>query len=482
VHLANEVHVTAWINTDHNYQLTKTRKGTDTVRRMFVLFGPGDTPETKIARGIVVLHPDEVDAFLAQVLTGADLSDPRLPFVLLGRRASAPDLPDMVQDAFQERGLTKDADFLVIDPYLEGRAAALAPDPEAPMRAATLFGGFGAVFALFALGKLLAGRQRQAVAPRSLADVVIPPPPPGMVLRPQQATEARAGLGYATLPTPQTSAGWSPLAAVLAKQAADPTAAQGRAGYIAPAARIDTARNMAVGIDATNSLPRKGFGKLKALAIGAVLYAAIYLSFGTGNGPLSTATMQQLTATMQAALGQTDMASVEIPDATSNWGPEAAPEGGALEAAKRWVMSVAAKAMTEPSDTNADADRVFDLPQASLEPETQKDQVTKDIEAGKTPAEAIAAAIRADSAATRPVFNPPNWQRPADDSGLFSQAQAFLNDVISRAANIQTLAAALALFGVAMALFAALAVARRTRQKVVVTRRDPWDRISERLQ
>ena len=65
VGLAHEVHVTAWINPAHNYELTKERKGPDTVRRMYVLFGPGDGPESKVARGVVVLPPDEVQAFFA---------------------------------------------------------------------------------------------------------------------------------------------------------------------------------------------------------------------------------------------------------------------------------------------------------------------------------------------------------------------------------------------------------------------------------
>ncbi|MFM7444470.1 MAG: hypothetical protein ACKO2N_11245, partial [Tabrizicola sp.] len=60
VHAADEIHVKAWINPEYNYELTKEQKGTDTVRRMFVLFGPEDAADSKTARAVILMYEHEV--------------------------------------------------------------------------------------------------------------------------------------------------------------------------------------------------------------------------------------------------------------------------------------------------------------------------------------------------------------------------------------------------------------------------------------
>lgn len=439
VHLADEVHVTTWINTDHNYELTKTRKGTDTVRRMFVLFGPGDTPETKVARGVVVLHPVDVDAFLEQVLSTADVTDPRFVFSLLGKRVRSPDLSDMVDEAFEERDLSKDSDFLVIEPYLEGRAAALAPDPEAPRRVATIFGVLGAISALITLGKLRGRAQarRRAKAEPSLADGIMPPPAMA-ALRPQPQA-AKPAQGYGTLPTPAPANAWSPLAAVMAKQAAlDPASVT--KGYVAPAARFEPAAAAPV------SLPRKGLAKVRSLALALVLYLALYLSLGTGNGPFSTASVQQMIPAVTAALAQTGWLPGGFgtkPD------PAAAPPAPVLaslpDASQSGAQDMAARAAAERAGIVVRADGP--LPEPPATPAAPKQTIPV--------------------SATPEVVEPDGL--PRIDSLTDGLRGVLFQGSIALSAFLLTMALGLHL-------------TRRNRKRpAALPDRDPWDRLSERL-
>lgn len=220
VHLADEVHVTAWINMEYNYELTLQKRGADTVRRMFVLFGPGDGPESKVARGVVVIHPDSVDSFMELLLSGmTDMTDARMLFNLNGRRAALPDLYSMVDDALAEKGLQKDADFFAVTPFLEGRDVALKPDPHAAMNTLKLYLGLALVCVILAMKNY--GRVRQEPVKRSLADVEIPPvgaPIAGF----GPATGNAAAMDWTTtlsIAPPPISGDWSPLEAVKAKQA-----------------------------------------------------------------------------------------------------------------------------------------------------------------------------------------------------------------------------------------------------------------------
>lgn len=442
VHLADEVHVTAWINTDHNYELTKQRKGTDTVRRMFVLFGPGDTPDTKVARGVIVLHPVDVDAFLEQVLATADVTDPRFVFSLLGKRVRSPDLSDMVDDAFDERGLSKDSDFLVVEPYLEGRAAALAPDPEAPRQVATIFGVLGAISTLITLVKLRgkARARRKVVVEPSLADVDIPPP---AVTAPRpQPRAAQPSQGYGIVPTPAAANAWSPVAAVLAKQAAlDPSTVT--KGYVAPAARFEQAA-----VAAPVSRPRISLAKARNAGLALVLYSAVYLSFGTGTGPLSTASVQQMVPSVTAALAQTGWLPIGIAGA-----PDAAPTGVQPASLPDGAHSGVQPGAGDRTGFVVRAERPVPPPAAAtgLAEAPNPD----------TPQPVAATADQAQGTATAP---------PSTLSGGLADGVRWL---------LFQGSVALSAFLLTMAL--GLAIVRRKRAPAAQPSRDPWDRLSERL-
>jgi hypothetical protein len=156
IHIAREVHVTAWVNVDHTYTLTEHHTGRgpdyDVVRRMFVLFGPDDSADSTVARAVMLLTenqvPDLADYAMANLALTTDGGVPEHPvFTLQGEATGLPTLHAMADEALDKQGLTKSPDFIFIDPWLNGRAAALAPTPGL----AGEIGGAVSVLGLFSL-------------------------------------------------------------------------------------------------------------------------------------------------------------------------------------------------------------------------------------------------------------------------------------------------------------------------------------------
>ena len=466
VGLADEVHVTAWVNTDHNYELTKERKGTDTVRRMFVLFGPGDGPESKVARGVVVLPPAQVDAFIGLVVQNiVDESDPRLVFRLNGEKDSRADLSDMVDDALKERGLMKDADFLVVEPYLEGREVALAADPDAPARNATIIGGAGMVAALLALIKFFAARRRKQKAEGSVwADSPLPvrPGAMGTAARPAAAPVPQVAATPAMTLPPEGGA-WSPLEAVKAKQAAlAGTPAQGERGPVSQGASGGRSGSVLGRLLAAGGMMRK-----LTLAVG--LYLLVYAGF-SGLNVLPVGQMGQITSDMAAMSGMSDVPLAET-----------------------------AEAEPVPAAPVADAGVGQSLPQVGDPEPMPKDQVALDIEAGMSPADAVLKAITEDPAFAEeesgPAFVAVPTPAPPPETGVMERIGEMLGKGLGGIEPAVLLAAAMGdglwqgqigiaamvALGSALAAIGGLAVARRSRRRAAPLRRDPWDRISDRL-
>lgn len=348
VGLADEVHVTAWINPDYNYELTKQRKGTDSVRRMFVLFGPGDGPESTVARGVVVLHPGQVQTFIDLVATHvADPLDPRLLFNLNGARESSPDLSSMVDDALAERGLMKDADFLAVEPYLEGRAVALAPDPDAPDRNFMMIGGVGLVAALLALGRFLAGRRSRARRTESTTPVqsaVSPVPTAPLTGSAARVGEpvAQAGEGarYATLTTPATGV-WSPLEAVKAKQMMQATPATRSETWEPPPRAAARAGGLGSGL---GSGLGRGVAMIRNLSLALVAYGVLFVVFGSSNSPLSLDKIM-----LGGGFGMSEMQEMETPVAPMAAVPQVAPSASAAGGATVMAEVPAVEGAEEPA-------------------------------------------------------------------------------------------------------------------------------------
>ncbi len=174
IHLADEVNVIGQINPAYNYELTEQRSGADTVRFMYVLFGPDDAADTKVARAAIILTAAQLDAFDAQVAANViDLTALGPVFSVNGEATSMPDLKKLANDAMAKEGLTKSPDFIFIDPWLEGRAAALAPSD----LDATVISGVIASPALLSVLLALFGMRRgrrQSAAAAHMAAAPIP--------------------------------------------------------------------------------------------------------------------------------------------------------------------------------------------------------------------------------------------------------------------------------------------------------------------
>ena len=164
---ADEISVQAVINPDYNYELTKSRKASKTVRYLFVLFDADDPVETKEARGAMVLTEAQKDTFINEYY----MENSEIAFggngvasvvTLNGLVERRPDLSSMVNDAFEEQNLVKSENFIYVQPFLAGRVAGLTPTVSADemrnmIRSAAL------VVALIGAGKLIMRRKKKAV-------------------------------------------------------------------------------------------------------------------------------------------------------------------------------------------------------------------------------------------------------------------------------------------------------------------------------
>ncbi len=149
--LLNEVHLRTWIDYEHNYHLTKERKGVDTERYMFVLFGEGDDDTSTVARGVMMLTEAESEIFFDRSDDFVhDYTENGEVFHFNGTGSLRPELNDMVKDAFEAEGLTRAPNFVVVDPFWNGRAAAMAPRENAVMNILSF--GLGLTVLLAAIG------------------------------------------------------------------------------------------------------------------------------------------------------------------------------------------------------------------------------------------------------------------------------------------------------------------------------------------
>lgn len=481
VHPVDEVHVTTWINMDHNYELTKERRGPDTVRRMYVLFGPGDGPDSKVARGVVVLHPDRMKDFTDLLVANvADPADPRLLFHLNGSRDETPDLSYMVEDALAERGLMKDADFLAVEPYLEGRAAALAPDPEAAQRNSIAISALGALAGILALGKFWSRRRSQSKLAGGANGRG--PVPGGVQMHAPEPMAAPTGQGYGGFAAPATGA-WSPIEAVKAKQMAT-GGATGRpqtSGWEPPEVKPARSRT---GLRAALQTARK-------LVLFAMILGGLYLSFRTSGGqfPLGA---------MMTGIDMPEVGSDPFAVGTEGAGPEKVP---ALEVQSDMASGgdMATDAgPTVPMPTGiSGAEKP--LPQIGDKPPSPPDQINEDIAAGMSPADAIKKAITAEFpdelGPKGPVFLSTAEDEPVAEAGVMER----LRDLVPQGwGGMEPGEVAASMMGgdlwkgpvgiaVLFALGSALSIiglvfARRSRRRAVATQSDPWARISDRLQ
>lgn len=160
---ADELHVRGWINTDYNYELIKRTNGITTGSRfMFVLFGSQDDAASKVARAAIIFTEADKDRFVDEIFDHAvDFNEQGLVLGLNGFQGSGDGYSSMVSDTFRDEGLTRGPNFVFIEPFLDGRQAALTATGE-PVRVLGYFLIAAAVLAMVALAKFAAKRRRKA--------------------------------------------------------------------------------------------------------------------------------------------------------------------------------------------------------------------------------------------------------------------------------------------------------------------------------
>lgn len=129
-HAANEVNVYGWFDPELNYELVKRRNGVPTdTRYLYMMFGTADPKGAREVRAALMLTKKERERFIDTIdeyLVGLTDSGEFL-YAFNGFGDTSATLGDMASDAFKEQGLAKSADFIFIEPFFEGREAALAP-------------------------------------------------------------------------------------------------------------------------------------------------------------------------------------------------------------------------------------------------------------------------------------------------------------------------------------------------------------------
>lgn len=128
-HPAGEVTLRGWIDTDLTHELVHT-VDVETVgrRSLYLLFGEDDPAGAEVVRGAIVLDEAERPAFEEMLSTSwVDYARHGYIFEINGfARGDAP-YDKLAFQAISERGLRPAPGFVFLTPFLDGRAAALAP-------------------------------------------------------------------------------------------------------------------------------------------------------------------------------------------------------------------------------------------------------------------------------------------------------------------------------------------------------------------
>ncbi|KMW57251.1 hypothetical protein AIOL_002212 [Candidatus Rhodobacter oscarellae] len=164
---ANEINISGWINLDYYYQLITEGRFTDTERYVFMLFGEGDTYESREVRAAISLHETQLDKFDA-LFAGMVLRDgPNGPILKIsGEIDTSVALKGQFNEVLWEEGLIQSPEFVFVVPYFEGREVALQPNPKAASETRLLFNLISLGLALFGVGrfaffKIIGGKPRE---------------------------------------------------------------------------------------------------------------------------------------------------------------------------------------------------------------------------------------------------------------------------------------------------------------------------------
>ncbi|WP_281842559.1 hypothetical protein [Sinisalibacter aestuarii] len=185
-HRAGEVHVRGWIDTDLNYELVQRTNGVPTSRRyMYMLFGEADPAGSPVVRAAMVLTGDEQETFVDGLDRWmVDFGAQGFIFQINGFGETSVTLGGLARDAIEDEGLRTSEDFIFVEPFFEGREAALAPHG-VPQKSRMIFWAVAAGVALIGVVKRRFGKSAGR-KPRNLTETkaapAMPPLPPATPL------------------------------------------------------------------------------------------------------------------------------------------------------------------------------------------------------------------------------------------------------------------------------------------------------------
>lgn len=126
--LADEINIAAQINTDYNYMLHRGEDEDRNARVMWLLFDPqanGTEREVKAAIVIPEARKEEFVAWIVKNTHGFGKLGPVFHFN--GAYRSSVSYSDVAEEAIEKENLRRSSRFFYIEPWMDGRAAALAP-------------------------------------------------------------------------------------------------------------------------------------------------------------------------------------------------------------------------------------------------------------------------------------------------------------------------------------------------------------------
>lgn len=170
-HPLDELHVRGWVDAEHSQRLIKMRDN-GKVRKsrfMHVLFGAADGPDATEVRAVILLRERERGPF-AELLDAhaVGIRPQGTIHEINGFVGDTQALGPQMDKAFARAGLVKADNFVIIEPFLEGRQHALlnAADPLGFLIFASVL---SLVFFAIAMLKLIAWRRRRATRLRARA-------------------------------------------------------------------------------------------------------------------------------------------------------------------------------------------------------------------------------------------------------------------------------------------------------------------------
>ncbi|WP_207766516.1 hypothetical protein [Yoonia maritima] len=126
--LASEINIAAQINTNYNYRLHRGEGEDSNARAMWLLFDPQANGSEREVKAAIVIPNSDADEFLGWIFKNIHDQGKLGPvFHFNGAYQSTVSYDDVAREAIEKEGLRRASRFFYIEPWVNGRAAALAP-------------------------------------------------------------------------------------------------------------------------------------------------------------------------------------------------------------------------------------------------------------------------------------------------------------------------------------------------------------------